>query len=506
MTRKQIEYILVAVSLLLIIALAAYFRLSHVHDNPGWFTDEGTHLEVARNVLDGRTQYLAIQDSVLLFSRVPLFGWLLAAAGRLFGLNMTTLRLLTGTLGVISVGLVGFVGWRITREKWLGITAAFILAIFPAAVIYNRFGFSYNLLAPLLLLTCLGLWEYHQSGQNRWLALAALTTGLGIISDLWAISCLPVLILIVLSSNDSPKQKTITLSWALTFALLPIAIFTAHALLTTLDAFLFDLNFVRSRLSLSLPAQIESLAINVTVLLSQNGWIALGFAGFLALPSLRQRRFMLLFILLPLAVLGRSTALHSLGFHYFIPFLPFVALGLAALLHLGPQAASPPNGPRPSWLPISRHLFYLLIAIPLLTTITLLNNQLHTRYQTTIDPFLANSHDAEAVAAYINSHTDPDDLVIANATITWLLNTNRADFQMSIASNDVATPHLPADIPPERYAYDVDYRTAEFVVIDNWWTTWGQFNVPGLTAMINDVTTWPLVFSSGNMRVYQNVD
>jgi hypothetical protein len=176
---------------------------------------------------------------------------------------------------------------------------------------------------------------------------------------------------------------------------------------------------------------------------------------------------MLLFILLPLAVLGHSTALHSLGFHYFIPFLPFVALGLAALLHLGPQSASPPNGLRPSWLPISRLLFYLLIAIPLLTTITLLNNQLHTGFQTTIDPFLANSHDAEAVAAYINSHTDPDDLVIANATITWLLNTNRADFQMSIASNSVATPHLPADIPPERYAYDVDYRTAEFVVIDN---------------------------------------
>jgi 4-amino-4-deoxy-L-arabinose transferase-like glycosyltransferase len=38
-------------ALLLILALAAYFRLTNITVNPGWFTDEGTHLEVARSIL-----------------------------------------------------------------------------------------------------------------------------------------------------------------------------------------------------------------------------------------------------------------------------------------------------------------------------------------------------------------------------------------------------------------------------------------------------------------------
>jgi hypothetical protein len=379
--------------------------------------------------------------------------------------------------------------------------APFILAIFPAAVVYSRFGFSYNLLAPLLLLVCLGLWEYEQSGLNKWLALAAISIGLGTISDLWMISYLPVLVLVVLCSSNWRN-----LSWSLPLALLPFAIYIVHSLLTVPEAFLFDAGFVRARLSLSLAEQVQSLFTNTTVLLSQDGWLALGLVGLLAMPRVNQRRFLLLFGLLPLVILGRSTALHGLGFHYFIPFLPFVALGITTLLWRGiPILAEA--------LPfvtgrIAVTLAVGVVCVPLVTTIGLLNGQVNGHYQTAIDPFLANPQDAEAVAAFINNSLHEDDsansVVIANATITWLLHTNRADFQMSIAAAGINTPHLPADIPPDRYAFNPDYRTAEMVVIDNWWYTWGRFNVPGLNEMIDDITTWPLVFSSGDMYVYKN--
>ncbi len=65
-------------AVLLILALAAYLRLAYNADNPGWYTDEGTHLAIAQNLAQGRVQYLAVKDS--------------------------TLRTLTGVLGVATVG------------------------------------------------------------------------------------------------------------------------------------------------------------------------------------------------------------------------------------------------------------------------------------------------------------------------------------------------------------------------------------------------------------------
>lgn len=58
--------------LLLILLIALYLRVVNVVDNPGWFSDEGTQLEIARHFVDGRVQYLAVHQSVLLFSRLPL--------------------------------------------------------------------------------------------------------------------------------------------------------------------------------------------------------------------------------------------------------------------------------------------------------------------------------------------------------------------------------------------------------------------------------------------------
>ena len=41
-------------------------------------------------------------------------------------------------------------------------------AIYPQAVVYSRFGFSYNLLTPLVLLaTMLGCWEYLSTTRRR---------------------------------------------------------------------------------------------------------------------------------------------------------------------------------------------------------------------------------------------------------------------------------------------------------------------------------------------------
>src|SRR5512139_4155646 len=79
----------------LILLLAAYLRLANVTVNPAWYTDEGTHLDIARHMLQGQVQYLAINQSWLLFSRLPLFELLLSGAVLVGGMSMLTLRTVT---------------------------------------------------------------------------------------------------------------------------------------------------------------------------------------------------------------------------------------------------------------------------------------------------------------------------------------------------------------------------------------------------------------------------
>ncbi len=147
------------IALIFILALAAYLRLVNVADNPAWYTDEGTHVNIATNYLQGRVQYMAIDQSTLLFARLPLFENLLALLFRLFHAGIDVLRSLTATLGVISIGLLYLVVRRVI-DRATALIASILLAIYPPAILYSRFGFSYNLLVPLLLLAYLNLSLY----------------------------------------------------------------------------------------------------------------------------------------------------------------------------------------------------------------------------------------------------------------------------------------------------------------------------------------------------------
>src|SRR5512139_1655880 len=207
-----------------ILLLAACLRLANVAANPAWYTDEGTHLDIARHVLHGQVQYLAINQSWLLFSRLPLFEILLSGAALAGGVSMLTLRTVTALLGVITVAVLYGAARRTTRDVRLALLAALLLAIYPPAVLYSRFGFSYNLLAPLVLIAFLGLVEYYDRRSKRWLAVSALSIGLGTLSDLWMFIMLAPFALIVVIRNWRDAL------WSVPLALLPFGFYAATML------------------------------------------------------------------------------------------------------------------------------------------------------------------------------------------------------------------------------------------------------------------------------------
>lgn len=487
-------------ALLLILILAAHLRLANVATNPAWYTDEGTHLDITRHLLQGRVQYLAINQSWLMFSRLPLFEVLLAWLARLNGVNMETLRWLTGSLGVITVAILYGVLRRIqsSRERWLPLLAALLLAIYPPAVLYNRFGFSYNLLAPLVLIVLLAMSEYTSSRSTRWLAVASLSIGLGTLGDLWMFVMFTPFALTVLIRHWRD------LLWCIPLALLPFGLYVAIMLFAVPSAFWFDARFVLSRLNqLPLDQQLTTLAQNAIVLTRQDAWMWLGLIGLLLLKPSRLYGIALAFFAIPIVLLGRTTALFSLSFYYLIPLLPFIALGVASLIRYGvlrvvSRVLKPPQADR---VVVSATM--LIAAVLSVSTLTLIDQVRHG-FQTDIDAFLLNPVDAVQAAQYINRQVRIDDVVIASPTLAWALNASVADMQMPLAYAGRTTPHLPADVPAERWAFNPAYQQARFVVVDNLWHNWAQPNVAGTTEMLKDIEAWPVAFRAGDLVVYQN--
>lgn len=504
------------VALCLILALAATLRLANVADNPAWYADEGTHLNIAQNLLRGRVQYLAITQSTLLFAKLPLFEAVLAGQLRLTDGGIGTLRAFTGTLGVTSVALLYWVVHRTQggRDSGLPLLSALMLAIYPQAVVYSRFGFSYNLLTPLVLLNTLGLWEYlgtpsHRvAARRRWLALAALGIGIGGVSDLWMLALVAPLVLVAL------RRDWHDLVWSLPLTLLPFGLYAGVMLIQAPQAFLFDLRFTLFRLGRIPPLmQLQTLALNYATLIFQDTWIALTIAGLFLLRPVRLKCLSLLLFLLPIAVLGRTTALYSLGSYYMIPLLPLVGLGVASLVRYGtPQAWRVAHAAlrpmlRGRSLAIGAAATVLLVvAAPFAASLALTIGQVRHGFSTSIDPFLINPDHARQAAELINSQTHPEDVVIASPGLAWLLDASAADVQMATVVAGHEAPNLPAGIPADRFAFDPHYGQARFVVVDNLWRNWAVWNVPGATAVLRHIETWPIVFEAGAIAVYENPD
>lgn len=480
-------------------ALAAWPRLAgDLAANPGWYTDEGTQLDIARHLRAGESRYLALAGPTLLVARPPLFPALLAGAEMIFGPGMGTLRALTAGLGGLAVAAL-LLMLRHGERAWAGPTttlpglAAASLALAPTAALYSRFGFSYNLLAPLVIAVCAGLWGYAETGARRWLALAALAAGLGLVSDLWAGALLAPLILV--AAWRRPRD----LAWSLPLAAAPFALYAVMALLTAPAAFLFDLRFTLLRLNaVPLSQQFATLTDNAWQVARQEPWFALGGLGLLALRPARLRAAALLTFGLPLLLLGRTVALYSLSAYYLIPLFPLAALGLGAGLE---RAWHWTGGWRPARAALSTA--WLLTGIIALG-VTLA--QARETFTTPIDDFLVAAADARAAAAFVNARLAPDDVVLASPAVAWQLSGRPADFQMAAAAAGLATPHLPADLPPVRFAFDPRFERARFVVVDNLWRNWAAVHVPTVDAWLRAMDNWPIVFRAGAVSVYLNPD
>jgi 4-amino-4-deoxy-L-arabinose transferase-like glycosyltransferase len=500
----------------LILALAAWLRFPNLAENPGWYSDEGTLVAIAQRLAQGSWQYLALNQSMLIVARPPLFLLLLAGLFRILEPGIAVLRILTASLGVLSVLLAYLLVRRASRSPGLALLSAGLLAIYPQAVLYSRIGFSYNLLAPLALLACLCAWNFLESQKTPWLVLAGLAIGLGMVSDLMMATFLLPLLLAV---STRGWRKAFIVAAA---AALPGVLYVFWMGLTVPQAFWFDLRFTLSRLgAFPLPLQVPVVLLNYYYLLARDAWFLAGLAGmFLAFPT-RWRWLLMAMFVLPMVSLGRTTGFATgLEDYYLIALFPLVAIGAAYLLWVGfPHVLTTLQGGLSalftSWgwkgwlgtrlvaLAGSLALFLLLVS-PWIISTALTFRDATRGFSARIDPVLINAQDAWLTIDFVNGQVGETDLVLASPALAWAVDAEAADFQQSLAADGIATRHFPADIPPDRFAFNPSLNRAEYVVVDRIWRNWGAANMPEVAAMLAEVERWPAAFTSGEFTVYQN--
>lgn len=506
--------------IVLILFIAAYLRFYNIADNPGWYSDEGTLVEVAQNLTEGKIQYLAINKSTLLAARLPLFTSILAFIFSFAESGITPLRYLTAGLGVVTVGLLYWVVKQINEREnvILALTAAFFLAIYPPAILYSRLGFSYNLLAPLVVTLLLFLCKYLKTGESRWILVSGLLVGLGSISDLMMFTFTPVIVLLVLYK----RWKDLFLSLSLTF--LPFAVYCLVMYLSQGEAFVYDFKFTFFRLGeIPLIAQYPYVAFNYAALIFKDYWWTLAVIGLFLLSDEKLKYLSLLLFFVPVFMMARTASLPGLGLYYLSPLFPLIAFGAADLLVQGTpyvikvlkkgfelfvdQYINRNNLDRiinfSIFIGVSLILFLIALS-PFVITFALGAYQAQTSLQPEISPVLVDANDAKKSIDYVNRNIKEEDLVLASPAIAWAIESNAADFQMAVASKGGDTKHFPNDIPKDRFSFDPDYEKAAYIIIDPIWINWAVPNMIEVEMMVNKVQEWPLVFSSGEIDVYKN--
>lgn len=462
--------------------------------NPAWYTDEGTHIEIARHLITGNDFYLGITDSYLIAARLPLFEHLLALWFRFVGVDMIFLRILTSFIGVLTVAMTYKVAYLGSCSRLFAFMSMALLSIDPFSVIYSRFGFSYNLTGLLILTSIVFLLKFKHHQARKYIILSSLTLGLATLSDFIAFSFIPAYIVV----NLFFYRKTLFIS---TVALaVPFAIYVCYELSQHPQIFIYDLSYTLARAgSLSLNIQVDNLFNNVRIIMSESLWVLFGVVGTFSIKQKQFKWMLILFIAMPIMISGRTIALYNLSAYYMIPFTPFFAVGLSALLY---YCSTIIKKVMPSIQisiePISLFLYGLIC----LTSVIGLYRGINSGFVIGIEHFLISADEAHQVKEVFDYEKE-EGLIITSPTLAWMYDQDVTDFQISSLSQ-ADSVHFPSNLYPKRFRFDINYKNARYAIVDNLWRGWGAVHMPVVTEMLNHVKTWELIFETDTIQIYRN--
>jgi hypothetical protein len=487
--------------LLLIVLVSIFFRFINIDTKPLWYADEGANLNIAWNLINGRMQLYAVTYPFM--PHPPLFYLLLGGALKVFGYNLVVGRLITATLGVLTTIVLYFLGKTLWNKK-LGLISSFLFAIFPLAILYNRWVFDFDLLQFFSIFTLFASIKYVKTGRHQWFYAASLGAAAACITDLSGVGLVFGLIYLVFANREI---KLILKGIAIGFGAFATYLLTMISLQK--DALFYDFQKILNGGGTSV-----SLIDNFRALTSLSPWILVGLLGILSYPILfRKKNETIALLSVAFSFILFSLVLfpiHEPHIRGIIQLFPFFTFGMAILM-LGilqkiidtfkAKLTITIKSPKRVKLVVTTTWVccFALLALPFGSVILSDGNAVLTGFPSGLNVLCAQSStEAFRVTDYINSQTNPDDLVIASPQISWLLQSRYTDIEQSIAVTHDPVPFYPTDMADSRFVFNCSYQNAKFVVSDLFSSLW---NIPELK---NIQANWTLVYNFGGYAVYQN--
>lgn len=519
-------------AVVVLLLLAVGLRFFQLGSAPGWFLDEGTYFDVARNLLGG--ERLAGEMRVTFVSPYMTAppGWFFAEAGWmwLFGETLGAFRALVALCGVLCVALAADIARRLAGPGAGFWTLAF-LAVAPRAVLYSRMAIPY-MPASMLLLAWFWLLMPCEAARRSAAcrgrsALGILAAALAPLTLYYAVLLIPVGAIWALaawSHTESPKNRCEArrVAWSVALA---VAVFGAWMFWGHWgwgEAFRNDFSALRRD---AVPGTLAQQGRHWLEFLTR--WGGFAPAGLLGLLLLRRTPVAIALSLLTLAlchvVLRRADAQILFIDYPLMVVFPFLCVGAGTLAaRLTPLArhlfgATPP-------LRLVARLITVGVALVFVSLVGRSTLAVATAWKhpwttpTLAFGMIESFADARAAVEWVNEHqrTAADryerPLVLASSSLWPLLDGPRADINQLMAARGQGAHFYEYDC---RAAASPDLRKERIgVVIEDPMSEHRRVSVhvPGVVAPGNPFipmaealevfhTQWKPVFQCGRYRV-----
>ncbi|GAB4174893.1 MAG: hypothetical protein Fur0032_14620 [Terrimicrobiaceae bacterium] len=495
------------VPLAVILLVWAFLYLPHLRSSPPWYGDETIALDIAMNLTRGELAFAAQWNTFLTVVYQPIYeGWV-ALWLLLAGPDIGPARIANAILA-LGIALVIYLLGRQTLEAsgqdftgppvqvpagWatgtaLGASLIFLSAI--SSVLHFRmvmphngvaFGVTLAMMAACLKAgrssdTLMGLGNLVAVGSHPlgvFGALSASIARLGRPGSWFRVAILPACFFLLLYSWPFAKFG----SWVIADAM---AIFESYG------------DYAEANQS--------NLLSNLYHFFSYDAFHILGFLGAVFLPLWPVTRRLwpvsVVFVVLCLALFTNRSNL-PVFYYQAVVLLPSMAFGIAGLLiFLGSMVAH--RLPfAPGGLPVCCGLLAVLSVLPTVWSGSLKNRNDYWATQ--------NVREVAEVAAWINERLGPDDLVVTNSNLGWLLKCRYANLLQLTAWHGHRTFMHEKGTPRERFRHNLDTDQISYLVLGDIDQRWGVAQpLVANTLREQGILEWPVIWRGPHYLILSN--
>lgn len=178
--------------LLAVLSAASFLRFYRLDEYMTFLGDEGRDAIIVKEILTGRNfPLIGPPTSVGNIYLGPLYYYMMAIPMGIFWLNPVAAAGMNALIGVLTVGLIYYLG-----KVWFGrvaaLIAAFLYAISPVTITYSRSSWNPNPAPFFALIGIFGLYQIHEKGNFLWLILVGLAFAAALQMHYLALILIPI--------------------------------------------------------------------------------------------------------------------------------------------------------------------------------------------------------------------------------------------------------------------------------------------------------------------------